>query len=237
MPRLLTTAAQLICPHAGTGTTTPSAPIVSIGAGIACVEGDTGVIAGCVQIPPCVSYTLQSMGLNATEISNKKAILETDFQVTNTGLPITRIETNDTNDESTPAPLAPGAGPAATPAMADLVAPIVVAAPPAATFVIHIGTPPVLPLVFTITSGFPLQWSLALLNGTTQQSQDATNGVPGLVVAPPGGGWQSPSLVVTATATAAFFSSLTPGLHALYMTAVSQRGLFGLGKVAITVVA
>jgi hypothetical protein len=40
---------------------------------------------------------------------------------------------------------------------------------------------------------------------------------------------------VTATMTAAFMAALSPGLHHLYLTGISKRGLFGMAEFLLTV--
>src|SRR5262245_38521717 len=130
MPRIMTTNATVLCPHGGTGTSIPSVPIWNIEGGIALRDGDTGTLS-CPFLPPCVVYTLHSIGLNATTIAGANAILETDFNQTFTGLPLLITEHHHTFDNSTPAPIANGAdAPALSPELLDLIQPVVVAAPP-----------------------------------------------------------------------------------------------------------
>ena len=236
MSQVLTTTATILCPHMGKGTTTPATPYVDAQGGYVTCEGDVGVLS-CVFVPPCVGYTLKSMGLNASEIAGHKVILATDFQQSNTGLPLSIVETTMVYDDSTPAPLPPGASSATlAPELLDLAPPVVVAVPPSVPFVMSTMMPAAASVVFTLTSAFPLSWSLALLNGAQGTSMDVTNGgPPGLVVGPMGGSWSSPTLVVTAAMTAAFFSALGPGSHYLYMTGVSKRGKSAYAKVMIMV--
>ena len=236
MPKLLTTSATLLCPHGGRGTSVPAHPLLMVDTGIALVDGDQGTIAGCASLPPCTSYTLHSMALNATEIDGQRAILDTDFQITDTLLPLTRVETGPTEDATVSAQVPAGQDRAPTPpALLDLDAPTVSPAALAAAFVIHTGQPATIPWVFTLSAAFPLRWRLTLLNSVQQTSTDATNGVAGLVVAPSGGQWASPVQVLSLTLTAAFMSSLGVGPHRLYVTAVSRRGQFGLAMGTITV--
>jgi|SRR5262245_14017731 len=225
MPQVLTTTATIKCPHNGVGTTTPATPWVNAQGGFVATEGDVGVLS-CPFIPPCAGYTLTSMGLNASTIGGKKVILATDFQKSFTGLPLAIVETTSVIDDSTPAPLPPGASSqAVSPEMLDLAPPVVLAVPPAVPFTVSTMLPPTAVITFTLTSAFPLSWMLTLLNTTLGTSVDATNGLPtGLVVVPAGGSWTTPSLVVTATMSAAFMASLTPGTHWLYMTGISKRG-------------
>lgn len=235
MPQVLTTTATITCPHGGTGTTTPASQDVQSGTGIVTVEGDVGTLS-CPFTVPCASYTLASMGLNATTIGGKKVILATDIQKSVTGLPLVIVETTTTIDDSTPSPLPDGASSQElAPEMLDLVPPVVIAVPPAVPFTITVMQPATAPITFTLTSAFPLSWSLSLLNTVTLQSLDATDGLPGMVVAPSGGAWDAPSLTVMATMTAAFMAALGPGTHWLYMTGVSKRGKSAFGVATIVV--
>jgi sugar (pentulose or hexulose) kinase len=96
--------------------------------------------------------------------------------------------------------------------------------------------PPTLAATFTLTSAFPLKWVLTLINEALQTDADITNGLPpGLVVAPAGGDWNSSTLAINLTMTAAFMAALTVGTHRFYMTAVSQRGLSGVAQIVLTV--
>ncbi len=75
-----------------------------------------------------------------------------------------------------------------------------------------------------------------MLSEPTGLNADVTNGLPpGLVVAPAGGTWETPTLAVTVTLTAAFMSALAPGPHHFTMTGVSRRGLTGSFDVVLTV--
>jgi len=234
MPLVLTTNAQIFCPHTGKGTTVPAHPKWTVNGGYVAVEGDTGTLT-CPFVPvPCGGYTLQSMGLNATEIDGQKVILVTDFNTTFTGLPLLITDFHQMHDDSTPAPIPRGqSAPPATPEMADLVSPIVVAAPPAAPF--SITTPSPVVFTFTLTTDYPLLWKLVLINSTLKTHSDLTNGALGAVVAPAGGSWSSPSLVVTLSLTPAFMTALTAGTHYFYMTGVSKRGLSSYAEAQLTV--
>jgi hypothetical protein len=163
-------------------------------------------------------------------------ILVTDFQLSDTGLPLTKIEAHTTYDDSTPAPIPAGQStPALAPELIDLVEPVVVAAPTAGAFSITTMTPATLPVTFSLSTQNPMKWMLILINETLQTHADVTNGLPGLTVTPAGGSWSGSSLVVTATMTAAFMAALTAGKHHLYMTGISKRGLFGLAEFLLTV--
>lgn len=235
MPQVLTTNATITCPHGGPGTTTPSSQNWTVNGGAVIVEQDRGTL-GCPFVVPCVGYTLRSMSLNATEISSRKVILVTDFNQTDTGLPLTMTEAHQAFDDSTTASIANGAAAPPLPGpLADIARPVVIAAPPAGVFNTTTQLPPVLPLTFTLTSAFPGQWILTYISEPTGSHHDFTSGAAGAVVAPPGGAWPSPVLVVVVTLTLAFLSSLAPGLHHFYMTGVSQRGLTGLGEAIVTV--
>jgi hypothetical protein len=176
------------------------------------------------------------MGLNTTTINGRQAILVTDFQQSFTGLPLTLVETHTTIDNSTPAPIPPNqSAPPLSPAMADDTPPTVVAVPSVAPFVTSTMQPATVPITFTLSHAYPLQWMLTLINGTVGIHADVTNGLPGLTVTPAGGSWNTPTLTVVATMTAAFMAALSPGTHYLYMTGVSQRGLSAYAQVTLTV--
>jgi hypothetical protein len=237
MPQVLTTNALIVCPHMGLGTSIPSDPKWSVNGGSVLLENDTGTLA-CPFVPcPCVGYQLRSMGLNATEVDGRKVVLVTDFNQTLTGLPLTMTEFHQTFDDSLPAALPPGySASASPPELADATKPVVTAVPPAPlAFNSITSLPPVLMAGFTISSNYPLKWMLTLINGTTGLHLDATNGLPGLVVLPPGGTWSSPTLVVSLTLAAPFMAALGVGRHQLYMTAVNRRGLNSYATVDLLV--
>ena len=235
MPRLLTTNATVSCPHGGQGQSTSTNPLAEVQGGTVLVEGDTGVVSGCVMLPPCVSYTLHSMGLNATEVGERAAILETDIQFTTTGMPLTCVETHPVWDDTTPAPL-PATGPGTVPAeLLDDSAPVVAVAPPTMTYVVHLAQPAAIPVVFTLAHAFPLRWLLRWSNMVTSQGMDVTSGTVGLLVVPPGPDWSTPAATVSATLSTPFLASLPPGMHELQLTAVSRRGRFASARFRLTV--
>jgi hypothetical protein len=91
-------------------------------------------------------------------------------------------------------------------------------------------------VTFTLASDHPQQWVLTLLSETAGISMDLTSAVlPGLTVAPSGGAWSTPSLTVSVALTSAAMTALGPGRHHFYMTAVSERGLFGDADAVLTV--
>jgi len=238
MPQILTTNAQIFCPHMGKGTTIPTSTKWQINGGFVCLEEDTGTLA-CPFLPlPCAGYTLKSMGLNATTIDQRKVILVTDFNQTFTGLPLVMTELHPVNDQSTPAAIPAGQqAPPLSPELTDLVAPVVVGVPPSFPFKI---TPPPTPtpvvITFTLTAQHPLKWILTLINEPLGQHMDLTSGIPGSVtVTPSGGDWSTPVLTVVVTMVPTFVASLTPGKHDLYMTGVSKRGLSGNFSASIMV--
>lgn len=236
MPRALTTMAVITCPHGGVGQTVSQLVLIADNGGAVSVEGDTGVLGCPFVLLPCVGYTLRSMGLNATTILGRRMILATDFQTSQTGLPLKISETANVIDDSSPAPLAAGGSALpADPAMLDLAPPVVVAAPPALAFNSSTQLPPPLPVVVTLTSPFPSRYSVTLLNTVAGQSIDLTGGAPGAAVAPSGGTWTTPSLALTVQFTPPFLTALGPGVHDLYCTGVSQRGLSAFAKVTVTV--
>ncbi len=237
MPQVLTTNAIITCPHGGVGTSTPTSLKWTVNGGIVLLENDPGVLS-CVAIPPCVGYQLRSMGLNATQIDGRKVILVTDFNQSFTGLPLLMIETHQTFDDSTPTPIPAGqTAPPLSPALADAIAPVVAVVPPVLAFNTITSLPPTALATFNLFSDFPLSWKLVLLSSPAGLDLDITNDPPppGLVVAPSGGSWTTPVLVVTVTMTAAFMAGLGIGVHTFYMTGVNQRGLTGVEKMVLTV--
>jgi hypothetical protein len=236
MPQVLTTNALILCPHMGVGTSIPSDPKWSVNGGMVLLENDAGTLA-CPFVPcPCVGYTLRSMGLNATEVDGRKVILVTDFNQTLSGLPLTITEFHQTFDDSVPGALPPGYSTSASPPeLADATKPVVTALPAPLGFNSEFSVPPVLMSGFTLFSQHPLKWMLTLINGTTGLHLDATNGLPGLVVLPPGGVWASPALAVTLTLTAPFMAGQGIGRHQLYMIAVNRRGLNNYAAVNLVV--
>ncbi len=237
MPRVMTTLATVTCPHGGIGTSTPSLPIWSIEGGFALREGDQGILS-CPFLPPCIGYTLRSMGLNASLLGGVPVILETDFNQTYTGLPLLIVEHNHALDNSVPAPVPiGGTAPPLNPALLDAVPPVIVPTPAAGAFNTTTQLPVSLPITFTLSGAFPLQWILTRVSEPPlATTSDLTNGDPaGAMVTPSGGSWDTPSLVVTLTMSAAYLTSLGIGLHHFYMTAVSQRGLSSWREAVVTV--
>jgi hypothetical protein len=237
MPQILTTSAQIFCPHSGKGTTTPSAPKWQISSGFVTVENDVGVLSCPFSPLPCGGYQLASMGLNASQIDGRKVILVTDFNQTFTGLPLLITESHHVVDDSTPAAIRPGqSAPPLSPELADAVPPVV--APPFQTlpWVSSPASPPLV-VTFALTTTFPLLWVLKLISTPTKQKFDLTNGIPSQVqVAPAGGAWPGPSFIVTVTLSPTFLAGLGIGPQDMYMTAVSKRGLSTYGQATITVI-
>ena len=236
MPQLLTTNAQIFCPHGGKGTTVPSVPKWQINGGFVCVEGDVGTLACPFLIYPCVGYKLQSMGLNATKIDQRRAMLVTDFNQSFTGLPLLMMETHPVFDQSTPAPIPAGQPvPPLSPEMTDLVAPVVTV--PQAPFPFSMSAPAPVVITFNLTSDHPLKWILTLIDETPPgQNIDLTNGLPGAVtVVPSGGQWTAPSTTVVVTLTPPFLAGLAQGKKDLFLAGVSQRGLSGHDAASIMV--
>jgi hypothetical protein len=237
MPQLMTTNAIVLCPHGGTGTSTPARPTWSIQGGFVLRENDIGVLA-CPFLPPCVGYRLQSMGLNSTTIDGAPAVLVTDFNQTFTGLPLLITETHTVLDNSTPAPVPSGQdAPPLGPELLDSVPPVVVPVPPIAAFNSTTMQPATVPVSFTLISAFPLKWVLSRVSEPPNAGHaELTNGLPpGAVVVPAGGAWATPSLTVTLTMTAVFMAGLGVGRHHFYMTGVSRRGLSAWVESVLTV--
>ena len=236
MPQVLTTSAIVTCPHGQPGISTPASPVWNAQGGLVLAEGDVGVIPGCIAYPPCLGYTLASMGLNATQLLGRKVILATDFQKTVTGLPLTISESHNTWDDTTPASLpADGSAPTIAPELLDVTRPVVNAVPAAAAFSLTYMSPSTVTVQFTSYAPFPLRFELTLLNEVAGQHFDAVNGLTGLAVTPPGGAWTTPTLAVTATLSTPLFVALGAGLHHLYLTAITRRGLSAWIALPITV--
>jgi len=209
----------------------------SVNGGIVALENDTGVIAEVLPVPvPCGSYTLQSMGLNATRVDGRRVILATDFNQTLTKLPLTIVEFHQTFDESTPAPIPAGQpAPLPAPALADFAKPVVTTPVPALPPYSIMSHAP-LTVTFSLFSAFPLRWILTLINDPLRYPQDLTQGIPGSVtVTPPGGQWSTPSLTVSVAMTPAFLAALTPDKTHFFMTGVSQRGLSNFAEAVLPV--
>ncbi len=237
MPQLLTTNALILCPHGGKGTSVPSVPKWSVNGSFVLVENDVGTLA-CPFVPlPCGGYKLRSMGLNATRIDGRKAMLATDFNQSFTGLPLIITEFHQAFDNSTPAPLPPGgATTPLDPFLTDLLKPIVTGGPPALAFNLTQLQPAVATATFNLFSDHPLRWILTLINETPPSHHDLTGGLPpNLTLAPSGGAWPTPALTVTLTMTAAYMSSLGLGRHHFFMSGVSRRGLTNFTAIILTV--
>jgi hypothetical protein len=235
MPQVLTTNAIITCPHGGVGTTLNTSTHWTVNGGYVALDGDTGTLS-CVFLPPCASYILQSMGLNATQMDGRKVMLVTDFTKSVTGLPLVITETHQVLDDSTPAPLPTGQpAPALPPAMTDTSTPAVQLTVPPLAFSLSVPAPVV--ATFILSAEHPLQWILALIDEPPPGgNQDLTNGIPGMAdVVPQGGNWNSSPLTITVTLQVPFLSSLTPGLHDLYLTGITQRGLSAYAKASFTV--
>lgn len=237
MPKVLTTNAQILCPHLGVGTSSPSDPKWTINGGTVLLENDTGTLSCPFFQLPCVGYQLKSMGLNATLVDGRRVILDTDFNQTFTRLPLRIQEFHQTIDNSTIAPIPPGQqAPPLPPELADTVKPVVTTAPPKLAFDLTTKLPPSLITTFRLFSDHPLEWILTLINEPDGSHSDITNGLPPLVVvAPPGGSWHTPPLIVTVSMTTAYLAGLKPGKYHFFLTAVNRRGLSNYDEAVLTV--
>jgi hypothetical protein len=210
MPRVLTTAATIRCPHGGSGTSQAvgARPARIAGADVL-LDGDQGSLS-CTNVPPCGAYELTSMGLTEASVGGRKVMLVTDFVRGATGYPLTVTESHPVHDRTV-----------ADPAENDQ--PVVVVAPPAAPFSLaafgSTGQPAVIPFVFVLTSAFPLRWLLAKA-GTIESASS----------------WAASPLTVPVALSGAYLTSLGAGLHSIVITAVNRRGrsAFAEGKVTIT---
>lgn len=255
MPLLMTQGAVVTCPHGGTGTTTPTTQALTISGQTALVEGDTGTLACPLVSYPCAGYTLRSMGLNATTISERKAILATDMQQSYTGLPLTIQETQTVLQDNSSAGGGGGGGggsgsgsgdggggsaAALPPELLDMTPPVVtLAGPPALVFDSTTQMPATLQAVFTLSGEHPRDWQLKLINPVLAQTVELTDGAtPGAAVTPAGGGWSASPLTVSLTLTAVFMAGLgrtAADPHEFYLTASTRRGLQSYAVLKLTV--
>jgi hypothetical protein len=151
---------------------------------------------------------------------------------------LTMVETHQVFDDSTPAPIpAGGTAPPLSPALADAIKPVVTVVPPALAFNSMTSIPMSAFATFTLFSDFPLSWKLVVISEPAGGDMDITSAPfpPGLVVAPAGGDWTTPNLVVTVTMMATFMASLGVGIHHFFMTGVNQRGLNSYAEMMLTV--
>ena len=204
----------------------PGSIACTVDGGAVLAENDAGVITPTNPFCWCVKYTLRSMGLNASTIGGRKVVLESDFNVTDMGLPLLIKETHKAFDLSTPVPLPPlGPIPGLPPELLDESKPVVTATIPVDTFK-RPGTPATLVVNFTLAAAFPWKRSLIRLGEATfGDREDLTPGKPpGATVSPSGDSWTTPNLSVTLTLTAAYMNGLKDGGHNFFMTGVSRRG-------------
>jgi len=232
MPQVLTTNAKIVCPHLGQGTTLNTSTHWTVDGGYVALDGDTGTLS-CTFTPPCASYVLQSMGLNAVQMDGRKVMLVTDFTKSITGIPLVITEIHKVLDDSTPAPLPVGQpAPPLPPAMADRTPPVVQLTVPPLDFHTLVTPPVPVTATFALSATYPLQWILSLIHeGVPGGNVDLTNGITGMaLVSPAGGNWDSPMLIVNVTLQGAFVATFPPGQHDLYLTGITQRGLSAYAK-------
>jgi hypothetical protein len=240
VPKVLTTNALIQCPHLTVGQSVSSDPTWSVDGGFVLVEGDRGLFPPCPSQVQCNGYTLRSMGLNATQIKGKKVILATDFNQTDSGLPLTIQETqNKVKDDTSPAPIPDGQdAPPLPPPLADETKPSVVVAPPGPlVFSLAAGPPPTLGATFTLTSAHPLKWILTLIHDVPGGSVDRLNDSQpaGLTLTPSDSAWNVSPLTISLSMTKAYMGTLVAGAHRFFMTGVSQRGISKFVELVLTV--
>jgi hypothetical protein len=239
MPQVLTTNALIKCPHGGDGHSVSTTNLWLVNGGTVLVENDTGFVTDCPISFPCKTYVLQSMGLNATRVSGRRVVLVTDFNVTNTGVPLIIIEFHKVKDNTSPAPIADGqpAPPLPPEIEDDHTRPVVTASPTVLGFDKSTNSPPSNPVAFTLTAEHPMQFILMQLDEPEQITTDRTTvQPPGMTLSPSGGVWNVSPLTINLNMTAAFMATLAPLKHRFYMIGVNKRGLSAVAEVVLTVV-
>lgn len=244
MPKVLTRNALIQCPHGGIGQSIPSQTSVVIAGAPVLVDGDTGVIPNCLNLPPagvpCAGYVLRSMGLNAVTVSGRRAIMDTDFEQSVTGYPLVLNEFHQVEDLSLPVVVSPGGTFAAPPELQDTDLPTVAAVPPVLTFsktaFANTGAPPFLSATFTLASRFPNSWMLTII--VPPDSTDITSSAPtGLTVQPSGGLWSVSPLTITVTLTGAYMAALPvlPVKVSFVMVGINRRGRSAFSEAVLEV--
>jgi hypothetical protein len=234
VPKVITRNAIIHCPHGGIGQSMPSQTAVLVGGAPVLVDGDTGVIPNCLNLPPagvpCAGYTLRSMHLNAVTVGGRAAIMDTDFEQSITGYPLMLKDFHQVEDRSLRLTIPPGGTLTTPPELQDTDRPTVTAVPAAvlafskAGFA-NTGTPPFLVATFRLTSQFPSRWMLTLI--VPPDAKDITSSAPpGLTVQPSGGSWTGSPLTVTVTLTGTYMTTLPvlPAKVSLVMVGINRRG-------------
>jgi hypothetical protein len=236
MPQVLTTNSLIVCPHGGVGTNIPTDPKWLVNDGVVLLDGDAGTLT-CLFIPPCAGYQLRSMGLNAMQVDGRQVMLVTDFTQSFTGFPLTITEYHQTFDNSSPVPIPVGSPPPPTPPeLQETDQPTVTATPSFLAFSKTTSGSSALLMTFTLQSQFPRRWLLTMLNVPLVTSTEITNGMsPDIVVAPGGGGWNTPTVTVTVSLQGSFMTTLRVGDHYFVLTAVNHRGKSSYAEVKLTV--
>ena len=233
MPKVITRNALIRCPHSGIGQSIPSQSAVLVAGAPVLVDGDTGIIPNCLNLPPagvpCAQYVLQSMNLNAVTVGGRRVIMDTDFTKSLTGYPLTLTEFHPVEDVSLPVVVPPGDTFSTPPELQDTDQPTVTAVPPVLAFskalFTSVGTPPFLSPTFTLTSQFPSRWMLIVI--VPPDSTDITSSTPvGVTVQPSGGAWTTSPLTVIVTLTGAYMMTLPvlPVKVSFVMVGINRRG-------------
>ncbi len=97
MPYAVTTSATMTCPHAGTLTVTPTSSDLKASNNVVINKTETlsGVIAGCTNTSPGPCVSVASVSGESTKLTKTGVgvILGNSTIQTNTGFPITIVET------------------------------------------------------------------------------------------------------------------------------------------------
>ena len=244
MPKVITRNALIQCPHSGVGQSIPSQTSVLVAGAPVLVDGDTGVIPNCPNLPPagvpCAGYVLISMNLNAVTVGGRRAIMETDFEQSFTGYPLILRDFHQVEDLSLPVVLPPGGTFTTPPELQDTDQPTVAVVPPVLAFskigFTNTGMPVSLSAIFTLTSAFPNRWMLTMI--VPPDSKNITSSAPtGVTIQPLGGAWSSSPLTVTMTLTGAYMMTLPvlPTKVSFVMVGINRRGRSAFAQMVLEV--
>jgi hypothetical protein len=244
VPKVITRSAIIQCPHSGIGQSIPAQTSVLVGGSPVLVDGDTGVIQNCLNLPPvgvpCAGYVLRSMNLNAVTVGGRRALIDTDFQHSSTGYPLAIREFHQVEDLSLPVMVPPGGTFTTPPELQDTDQPTITALPLVLAFskigFSNTGAPSSLTITLTLNSQFPNQWMLTMI--APPSSTDITSSAPpGLTVQPSGGSWTVSPITVTVTLTGVYMTTLPvlPAKVSFVMVGINRRGRSAVAETVLGV--